>query len=57
MSSAIIDDKFLPIFVEQKGGQILPLTFSKSFCLSSEIALEGSDRLRLLKISTKRHTG
>jgi len=57
MSSAIIDDKFLPIFVGQKGGQILPLTFSKSFCLSSEIALEGSDRLRLLKISTKRHTG
>jgi len=57
MFSAIIDDKLLPVFVGQKGEQTLFLTFSRRlFCLlSSEITLEGSDRLRLLKALIKRH--
>jgi len=52
------DDKLLPVFIGQKGGQILPLAnlSRRLFCLSSsEITLESSDRLRILKALTKCH--
>jgi len=31
MSFAIIDDKVLPVFIGQKGGQILPLPFLEGY--------------------------